>query len=478
MGGMLLEVILMLSIMIAIFPFMQKQAKKRSDDLRNKQVIRELTKIKVALEKYLKSSNVSVNANLDTLKAFGLPADFQSTNSFGQEYKIKIKSSQSGNETLYNAIIYTKSGDISPIRVKEIVADSKGIAGYVEGDLVYSSSWQLNASSFGSGLFDNNSFVVRVGGGNKEDLFIHRISSTLGTNIMRTDLYFTSVGAGAQNNIYNVANLGVKETITGATLTAQTSVPTSNVNYLNVSDNLELSSSVSSTVGTLTFAKGFLGNNVGISDNNSGNIYLGGNLNITGTGSLSLNSSVVSNVLRSLKVYNLYLESNSILRFSGKLISKLYPKVLFGTLYTDKFDYIMTPTSDGDSNAGVKFTNIHLNSETSITGNTFNFNDVILKKFNTMFNQKEIGGIVINERTPLSLVLRALTYEYYDVWHVYHGFDVSSTVCDYTSTVLSNDNSHKLRCLVGKWRDDDVSKNIRYRCLLADTSSCNSSWKF
>ena len=38
-GGILLEVLFMLAIIIAIFPFIQSNAKKRSDAIRNQMVV-------------------------------------------------------------------------------------------------------------------------------------------------------------------------------------------------------------------------------------------------------------------------------------------------------------------------------------------------------------------------------------------------------------------------------------------------------
>ena len=51
-GGILLEVLLMLAILMVIFPIMQRDIKKRTDNIRNQMVVKDLMKLKGAVETY------------------------------------------------------------------------------------------------------------------------------------------------------------------------------------------------------------------------------------------------------------------------------------------------------------------------------------------------------------------------------------------------------------------------------------------
>ena len=88
-GGILLEVLLMLAILMVIFPIMQRDIKKRTDNIRNQMVVKDLMKLKGAVETYLKKKPTFETAIVDIpfsdLVDSGLPKSFAKKNVLDQE---------------------------------------------------------------------------------------------------------------------------------------------------------------------------------------------------------------------------------------------------------------------------------------------------------------------------------------------------------------------------------------------------------
>ena len=214
-GGILLEVIFMLAIMVAIFPFIQRDAKKRSDSLRNQMVVRDLIKLKTAVENYLKrqpSFEVDVtngakvvDIKLDDLYESGLDRSFNGKSVLGQEYKVRVKISlDSEHRIIYDAIVIAldKSKSIPVMRLKDIIKDTKGYGGYVEGGLIYGADWQLSLEPWNKDRddIDENTIVVKTGFSQKSYKFVSK-KPGIGSSTMETNLHMN------MQNIYNARNL-------------------------------------------------------------------------------------------------------------------------------------------------------------------------------------------------------------------------------------------------------------------------------
>ena len=225
-GGVLLEVLLMLSVMIVLFPIVHGKVKKRTDEIRNQMIVRDLLKVKNAVENYLKrknvveekfggsqisKTNVMMDIGINDLYDSGLERSFQEKNILGQNYKVRVKALHDdlGNIVYDAIIIATGDEDIPTMRIKDIVKESKGYAGYVDekDKAIYGANWQLavdawckkktdNQDECEEGDIDKSSIVVKTGFSKKEYKYI---TKGPGNNAMNADLYL---------NMQNITNIG------------------------------------------------------------------------------------------------------------------------------------------------------------------------------------------------------------------------------------------------------------------------------
>ncbi|MBR1544896.1 MAG: hypothetical protein IJ638_03060 [Alphaproteobacteria bacterium] len=455
-GGILLEVIFMLAIMVAIFPFIQSNAKKKSDTIRNQMVVRDLVKLKTALENYLKRNPTfrieegetrSVNeVPLTDLYESGLDRSFQSKNVLGQTYKIKVKTSTDGNGNIvYDAIILA-SGETSipTMRIRDIVKDSKGYAGYVENNMVYGPGWQFSIADglWGDG-FDASSLVVRAGLSKKEYKYISRKTGG-GTSTMETDLHMNLKSIVGINNLYIAGNLEVSEfNISGSVNMANgtsvdktssfdkiTITPTESESGAMGKTNLEVNNEMTVS-GVLKFPFGLLASTLTYSDSDLVKLVLNKELIANNLYSNDITKCVFSggdvltscNKLRYIKTDVLSVPVQTILAVSNllKFNSGSDAVLAIANLKTKTFD-----SEKKVSGANVfKFTDVKVggtgNANYNITSTGglagINLNDIIVTEVNRklMSKSRKVGGIDLSEKTPLSVVLRGLYYEYADI---------------------------------------------------------------
>ncbi|MCR5507027.1 MAG: hypothetical protein K6F04_04230 [bacterium] len=455
-GGILLEVIFMLAIMVAIFPFIQSNVKKRTDAIRNQMVVRDLVKLKTALENYLKrnptfeiqdgkSSSIN-NVSLSELYDSGLEKSFKEKNVLGQTYKIRVKTSKDGNgNTVYDAIILaTGEPSIPTMRIRDIVKEAKGYAGYVESNMVYGPGWQFSVAEnlWGDG-FDASSLVVRAGFSKKEYKYISRKAGG-GTATMETDLYMNMKNINGINNLYIANSLEVGSfNFTGSVnLASGNSVEkTSSFDNITIapgetseggSSNSSLSINQDMTISnTLNFPLGLIVSSLTFSDSGLRSLSLNKNLNVNNLYANDVTKCLFSgdvytnscNKLRSVTAETLNVASQSVLAVSNllKLNDGLNTVLTLTNLTTKSFD------SEKSSLGSVVFKfgnikidgaeNVNYNITSSGTAPAINLNDIIVIDVNKKLLEKtkKIGGIDLSEKTPLSVVLRGLYYEYADI---------------------------------------------------------------
>ena len=423
-GGILLEVLFMLAILMLIFPIMQKDVKKRTDEIRNTAVVKDLMKLKGAVENYLKRKPTFENAVTDIdfkdLVESGLPVTFSKTNLLGQEYKVRVKTSTDidGNVVYDAVIIATGNNDIPSVRIRDIVKNAKGYAGYVEDGLIYGPNWQLSASAWDQGGdINDSSIVMKTGFSRKDYKYVSRVPG-IGSSTMETNLYMNL------NSIYNVNNLFINEKAELGTFEAQGNSTISDM-AIDKSLSLEADMNVGSS---FNFPNGLSMSSLTYEDDVAAFVFLENLLSFNGN---LLFSSEDRNILR-------YIYADTL---------KVSDSASFPTLMkvANLFSLYFDPTISSTLTAVLNVNNAQLNSFDNEKNNTSSyglvFNDQIVSRSNPIYrlnsssagmydiiikdvNSKllsrtsKIGGIDIDERTPISVILRALTYEYADIYKI------------------------------------------------------------
>ncbi len=458
-GGILLEVLFMLAIIIAIFPFIQSNAKKRSDAIRNQMVVRDLLKLKTAVETYLRRKptfeNNLTDINFTELYDSGLEKSFQKTNVLGQEYKVRVKTSLDADKnTVYDAIIIaTGEKSIPSMRIRDIVKEAKGFAGYVEEGLIYGPSWQLSVAPWNEdrGDIDTSSIIVKTGLSKKEYKYISR-KPGVGSSTMETDLHMN------MQNIYNLRNLHIGGFMeVGSFNLKGDSGAVSEFNDISIaeseadsasetSDNGKASFTLSNgdmTVnGVLRFPLGLIMPSLSFTDNNlkwvmlQQSITVKNNLDFDDETDCKFFADDYENSCNKLRVIfasnmkipvvtgQSVLAIANLLKFDESILGNVL-KINHLTVRSFDNDKGRIANGDIESHFGLKFSNLYVDGnadklKVDSAVNTIGLKDIIVTELNKKLLSKssKIGGIDITEKTPLTIILRGLYYEYADIYKI------------------------------------------------------------
>ena len=491
-GGILLEVLFMLSIMIGIFPIIQRNTKKRTDEIRNKMVVNDLLKIKDAVENYLKQDievnnpgNFLGNVRIQELYDMGLPKTFvvgdsdffTKENVLGQEYEVKLKKQVIGNDVSYSAIIIAKdpSKSIPVMRIRDIIKETKGYAGYLEKEegesgginyMIYGQNWQLNGNDWGlAGDGDpyKNAIFLRAGTSKKEYEYISRKSGAGRNNVMRTDLQMNNQNINAIKDLYieeslDVGLLNLKSSTVAPSEFERISISgyeaddpdnpgavaivnpdgdgyggagAGALGHASTEDIGKASFTIAGSMvinGALKFPLGLLMNTLSFSDDKTKYVKLQqrlktNNLRLGTTDTCNFSDSYNNNCNRAQKIIAKELKGNTTIEFAIANLLKTNNAFNASNLLTSSFDSVAP--------AGLNVTSITTENNIcsdctgevkgKINSSKINLNDIILRNVNEKFasNSSEVtlvGGIAIGPRTPLSAVFRALYYEYADTY--------------------------------------------------------------
>ena len=475
-GGILLEVLFMLGIMIAIFPFIQSDVKKRTDAIRNQMVVRDLIKLKTAVEEYLKRKPTFDKSGVHDIEFSqlydsGLEPTFKEKNVLGQNYKVRVKVSEVGGNTSYDAIIIaTSDGSIPTVRLRDIVKESKGYVGYVEANgsslVAYSPSWQFtisNSSDAGwngaSGGIDKNSLIVKAGLSKKEYKYISRIPG-VGTATMETHLLMNNQSISGVDSLHIAGTFSVPDfdfkggenfVSKVGNITIAPNENTKDALVGPVLSSLEVSGSNMIVKEVLRFTAGLMMDTLKFIDDGLLSLYIKSDLIVSNK--LKFNTDATCSFVDSAdEDYTSVDVCNKIraIKVIGKLaipsegVSVLYVANLFrllsnpegdtknlaymlrvNNLNVRSFDNEKSSSSETGVVSAVKaleFGKILVDGQPDFKVNetTVDLNDIIVSKVNSklMARTSKIGGIDINEKTPLSTILRALWYEYADGFHL------------------------------------------------------------
>ncbi len=426
-GGILLEVLLMLAILMVVFPIMQKDIKKRTDNIRNQMVIKDLMKLKGATETYLKKNptfeeNKVFDIDFKVLVESGLPSTFNKTNVLGQDYKVRIKTKNTSDGMSYDAIIIAMGGNVPSLRIRDVVKEARGYAGYVEGNMIYAPNWQLDVTSWNNSnlaTIDDSSIVVKTGFSRKEYKYISRIEG-VGSSTMRTDLFLNL------QNIDNVNNLYIGDSLEVLNMIAKGNVSISN---LAVEERMILNNDMNIN-NEFNFSSGLNDTNIVYEDETTESFLLGGDLSIAGV--LRFLSTSNFNYLRDIVTTKVQFDGGVKLSIGNLLsfYSTAQSVVNVANLSLNSF----TNQKNTSSAYGLIFKSIKVKDNTvlSLSSQTgVNIHDLIVHEVNNKLLCKgnscddsiKIGGIDVSARTPISVILRALNYYYANVYQlVYNNY--------------------------------------------------------
>ncbi|MGN0929357.1 MAG: hypothetical protein ACI4N3_01820 [Alphaproteobacteria bacterium] len=435
-GNILLEVLLMLAIMMVVFPIIQKNIKEKSDTLRNQLVVKDMMKLKTATENYLKlKPDIAEGVHdiaFSLLEENGLPKSFKTSNIIGQNYRVKMRATRKSDGNFeYDAIIIADgNSDIPDMRIRDIVKESRGYGGYLEDGIIYGASWSLDGSGWGES-WTTPPLIFKVGFAKKDYQYISR--NGIGSSTMNTDLFMNL------NDIDNVLNFTVsqgKEVVAGESKEgfievndlSLSSSGVADVSVLSVDTSLNLNENMDANFATVAFPNGINQSSVGINDDNVGNVYLHDTLSVSSdfmTNSLEENRFNFVNAKQVLTNGSVDMKVGGLIKTPELSTNPAkFGKVDLASVNIDaKSAGNMVYTNSGENYSSVGFVFDNIKSETYpskyyITSSQINLSDVIVKKINKLWLGRRIGNIVITEKTPLSVVLRALSYEYADIYRL------------------------------------------------------------
>lgn len=437
-GNILLEVLLMLAILFVIFPFIQKNVKERSDTLRNQLIVKDMMKLKTATENYLKMKPDIAQGvhliNFSTLEENGLPKNFKTSNIIGQKYRVKVRSVEKADGNVeYDAIIIADgNSEVSDMRIREIVKESRGFGGYLEDGIIYGPNWSLD----GNGWEENWAtppVIFKVGFAKKDYQYISR--NGIGSSTMKTDIFMNL------NDIEMVKDFviakgheNLEEGVVEVNDLFMSSNGRADISILSIEEELNFNASMNAMNATLVFPNGLNQPTVGIEDDTTTDLYLHNSLHISND--LMTNSSEENRFsfadVNTLSVYSpVDLYVGSLIKTPEQSTSY----AMFGNMDLSSVNIdsklsdgrIMNYTNSGSvyNSVGFVFNNIYskfnrnkYNIKTTDGTAKVNMSDVIVKKLNSQLYGQRIGNIVVTDKTPVSVILRGLAYEYSDIYRV------------------------------------------------------------
>lgn len=229
-GGMILEVILMVSIVMMIYPVLNQQTAKRKTKLRDMLIVKEINTIKQTFErfllKYVESFPKNTTCNIDLEKltsecqsgkitppegiesekallskvySMGLPVGLgKGSNMIGQKYSVRVrrKSIKDGEVDIVEAIVIAKGNEeVEDITIRSIVKELGFSGGYIEGNAIIGMNWydtsnwkyskeEGKSDAFGEGALINKLNTVKA----DKSLLVKYKTAAVIDNTMQTDM--------------------------------------------------------------------------------------------------------------------------------------------------------------------------------------------------------------------------------------------------------------------------------------------------
>jgi len=427
-GALMMEVILMIAILLAVFPVVQRNARRRADDLRNQYVIKDMTRLRSSLENFIDQRIHTFDfadgdimefsgEELGILSDTGLPKGFRYRNILGQDYMVKIRRHQPRPDAPYeyDAIVVAQGNpEIPDVRLREIAKESRGFGGYVEDGVIYGQNWSFDTSVWvGRHPIGPDAIVFTTGFSRRDYQYISRVNERYA--VMKTGLDMNL------NNIYGVdkVELGAAADVNKLRATASSATTVDTMNILT-----EATFRGQITAGSVIFTNGIEKAGLNIESRRLREVFLETMLNVRG------NMRALANDMTN-RLQNVYAES---VVANGQKLEILVQNLLsvpqvvpfkvgfmrFGTMSVDARN--MMDGIGGRTPTGITFATMRseVDAKYRIDGTGFAGHDVIVRNLNDRLRGQKIGGIDITSRTPLSVILRGLAYEYADIYRLVH----------------------------------------------------------
>lgn len=157
-GGILIELLLSLTIVFTIIPFIISYQKQRYERTENISIINNLNKISNSLEQYIEDNKTSLNnnqkniirINLDELSNYGISSKKIEVYKDKIQIRIVKKTNNDKSINLQGFVVFNDK-KITPIKTKEILNISDNKFGFIEGNKVYGAfdNWKNNINKLG-----------------------------------------------------------------------------------------------------------------------------------------------------------------------------------------------------------------------------------------------------------------------------------------------------------------------------------------
>ena len=154
-GGILIELLLSLTIVFTIIPFVISYQKQRYERAENISIINTLNEIRNNLEEYIQNNKNSLNSNQKNIIRVNID-ELPNHNILSKKYKDKIqiriiKKINSNKSINLQGFIIFDDKKITPIKTKEILNISDDKFGFIEGNKVYGAfdNWKNNINKLG-----------------------------------------------------------------------------------------------------------------------------------------------------------------------------------------------------------------------------------------------------------------------------------------------------------------------------------------
>ncbi len=163
-GSMLVELLLSIALATIIIPFVFRYQQNAVIRAQNIAITNEMTEIQVALERYIVENRTDLlktvgrnitRVELTDLLPFGVPESVAEKSQNRYQLRVLKSSDSTGSATLQGVVV-RDSGDISPLRTREIVNLSGGSMGFIDGVHAYGTfgAWHTDAVDLGIDISD------------------------------------------------------------------------------------------------------------------------------------------------------------------------------------------------------------------------------------------------------------------------------------------------------------------------------------
>ena len=456
-GGMILEVVLMMAIIMMVYPSIYRQTTKQKDKVKDILIVKEINTIKYAFEKFIMKYSDRIpldvcNIDLVDLLAtcqndsyfdptvltniykMGLPEDIgKQENIFGQTYSVRIRKKliNTGGEMIEAMVIANSSDDGEPVDALQIrnVARELGFSGgYVDGNYIVGVNWEDTAE--GWGIVRDDSLISKINPvQNDKSLLVRFKTAFPSDNTMLTDMFLNN------NDLININDINIVDgkfaNMTGEEVELDDKVLIKIENILTVINELKSEN--------MKFYDNFLLSNSDLEMQTSDTIEFENQIEVYGD--ISATSSAYTNALKTSRltdnlktlnvegVLNVKELSDTESRDDASNILKigaLFAKLLSSEITADKG--IATIQSSGtDSTDSCKECVLYISpGGESETGAPTKLNDLVLKKLNSqldgiMFGEADNAdvsgdstgesGVLVKYDTTLGMIIRALKRE-------------------------------------------------------------------